>query len=64
MNEVIVVLDDGETFGDAFGSELLVITEEGWEAYQEGDWESPEDIPARYVKHRIDLGELIEAMEG
>lgn len=44
-SKIIVVLDDGETFSSCCDGSLVVhITDRGWDAYDNGDWEDPSDI--------------------
>ncbi len=44
-SNIIVVLDDGETFSSYCYESLVVhITERGWDAYDNGDWQDPTGI--------------------
>lgn len=44
-NRIIVVLDDGETFSpDCYVSRVVHITDDGWDAYDNGEWQDPNDI--------------------
>jgi hypothetical protein len=60
MSGVMVVLGDGETWEGAFLGEILMLTEEGWEAHEQGEWEDPRQLQQKYVKHRVPLGTLVE----
>lgn len=56
--DMIVVLNDGETYTSLKGCEILLLSEGGFEHLEDG--RDPNDLEAEDIISRIDISELVD----